>query len=75
MDEMEKIVVETSRYDNEWNFYHQKQRPEGARISIDDYIYITSVPIPDGIGDDQKREIKDVLNGLCEVFTFVLNKK
>ena len=72
MDEVEKIVVETSRYGDRWNFYHQKQRSDGEPITED---YIASVPIPGGIGGVQEREIKDILNGLCEVFTFVLNKK
>lgn len=72
MDEVEKIVVETSRNGHEWNFYHQKQRFDGKPITGD---YIASVPIPDGIGGDQEQEIREILNGLCEVFTFVLNKK
>lgn len=72
MDETEKIVVETSKYGDEWNFYHQRQRSEGAPITEK---YIGSVPVPEGFGTDQNREIKMILNGLCEVFTFVLNNK
>jgi len=72
MDEVEKIVVETSRNGHEWNFYHQKQRLDGDPITEE---YIGSVPVPEGFGTDQNREIKMILNGLCEVFTFVLNKK
>jgi len=72
MDETEKIVVEISKYGHEWNFYHQKQRFDGKPVTDD---YIVSVPIPEGLGTDQRREIKEILNGLCEVFTFVLNKK
>lgn len=72
MDEVEKIVVETSKYGDEWNFYHQRQRSEGAPITEK---YIASVPIPGGIGAYEKLDIHNTLSGLCEVFTFVLNKK
>jgi hypothetical protein len=70
MSEMEEIVVETSRYGDEWNFYYRKQIREAETVE-----YITSVSIPEGFATDQNREIERILNGLCEVFTFVLNKK
>lgn len=70
MSEMEEIVVETSKYGDEWNFYYRNQ----IESPLTDK-YITSVSIPEGFATDQNREIERILKSLCEVFTFVLNKK